>query len=212
MYCLQIQYLRTQYRESRDTLNKRTWNTRQQLWRSHTELSSYRSYSTQIQYHIWFIHTDTIKCNNTTTNSQVDSQGKGEKLKVCGEEDAVADVEYFKPSFKRKRMPSQCFHLIHERRWKNRKAHPHHRANRKRKKWRVIVMSWGEAYKGPIKKTNRKLEHDWQILFKCGTKLGKRNQSKLDAHQLGEVLKANQYFWGAMRRQISKATNNRPNY
>ncbi|KAA6362000.1 MAG: hypothetical protein EZS28_042472, partial [Streblomastix strix] len=49
----------------------------------------------------------------------------------------------------------------------------------------MIVTSWGEDYKDPISKTNRKLKHDWQILFKCGTKSRKGNQSKLDVHQAG---------------------------
>ncbi|KAA6390697.1 MAG: hypothetical protein EZS28_013774, partial [Streblomastix strix] len=44
---------------------------------------------------------------------------------------------------------SQCFHAILEPNQKRCKAHPHHRANKKkRKKGRMIVMSWGEDYKG----------------------------------------------------------------
>ncbi|KAA6398499.1 MAG: hypothetical protein EZS28_005965 [Streblomastix strix] len=55
--------------------------------------------------------------------------GDVQNFKACGDKDAIADVEYSKPTFKQERMPSQCFHAIHELRRKNLKAHPHHKAN-----------------------------------------------------------------------------------
>ncbi|KAA6368983.1 MAG: hypothetical protein EZS28_035489 [Streblomastix strix] len=80
-----------------------------------------------------------------------DSQGEGENFLAFDEEDAVVDVDDSKPTFKRARMHSQIFQVIHELKRKSYKAHLNHRANSERRKWRMIMISWGEAYKGPIK-------------------------------------------------------------
>ncbi|KAA6366458.1 MAG: hypothetical protein EZS28_038015, partial [Streblomastix strix] len=88
-----------------------------------------------------------------------DSQGEKENFKACGEDDVVADVVASQTTCKLARTHSQYFRVTHELKSKMCKTHPYHRANKKmRKKWRMIVMSWGEDYKVPIKKTNRKLE------------------------------------------------------
>ncbi|KAA6402116.1 MAG: hypothetical protein EZS28_002363 [Streblomastix strix] len=64
----------------------------------------------------------------------VDSQGKKESFKACGEEDAVADVVASKPMFKRARMHSHCFRVTHELKRKMCKTRPHRSANKMRRK------------------------------------------------------------------------------
>ncbi|KAA6366502.1 MAG: hypothetical protein EZS28_037972 [Streblomastix strix] len=63
---------------------------------------------------------------NTTASNQMDFQGEGENFNAFREADAVADVEDSQLIFKRARMPSRCYHIIHELNTKIYKAHPHH--------------------------------------------------------------------------------------
>ncbi|KAA6369463.1 MAG: hypothetical protein EZS28_035011 [Streblomastix strix] len=96
-----------------------------------------------------------VRCNHITTrNNQEDFQGEGDNTKTYGVDIAVVDVQNSNRTSIQAQIPFQCFYITYELKRKRCKADPYNRANRNRKKLRMKMMSWGEAYNGLVKKIN----------------------------------------------------------
>ncbi|KAA6376218.1 MAG: hypothetical protein EZS28_028255 [Streblomastix strix] len=93
-------------------------------------------------------------------------------------EDAVADVDNSKSTFKQAQKPSQCFHIIREPKKKVQNDHPYHRACRERWKWRMKVMSWGEAQKVQ----QRKLTENWSTISRFYIDMGSSWEKNLNRY------------------------------
>ncbi|KAA6355444.1 MAG: hypothetical protein EZS28_049029 [Streblomastix strix] len=114
--------------------NRRIWNTKLQGLRCNMELNSYYGCSIQTRDKIRRLHTHIFKRSHATINNLEDSQGEEDKFKACSQDYMVVDVEDSRPTCKLVRTHFQYFLVTCELKRKKCKAHPHHRANKKKRK------------------------------------------------------------------------------